>query len=110
MPSDIMKIPLWLALFPVIVLMIMLGASVYYFSDDSSFGGNQIALLIAAAVAALIGVRLGHKWDDIEQGIISGIANAMIAVLILLVVGVFDWYLDAGGYSTEFNLLRADAD
>ncbi len=86
---------LGLALLPVVLLMIMLGGSVYYFSDDSSYGGNQIALLIAAAIASLIGVRLGHKWADIEQGIIAGIANAMIAILILLVVGALigSWML-----------------
>ena len=91
----IAPVSLWLALLPVILLMIMLGASVYYFADDSSYGGNQIALLIAAAVASAIGVRMGHQWADIEQGIISGIANAMIAVLILLVVGALigSWML-----------------
>jgi NhaC family Na+:H+ antiporter len=89
------KIPLWLALFPVILLMIMLAGSVYYFGDDSSYGGNQIGLLIAAAVASLIGVKLGYRWTDIEQGIIAGISNAMIAVLILLVVGslIGSWML-----------------
>lgn len=94
-PQGAVNVSLWLALLPVILLMMMLGASVYYFSDDSSYGANQIALLISAAVAAAIGVRLGHKWADIEQGIISGIANAMIAVLILLVVGslIGSWML-----------------
>ena len=81
-PQGAVNVSLWLALLPVILLMMMLGASVYYFSDDSSYGANQIALLISAAVAAAIGVRLGHKWADIEQGIISGIANAMIAVVL----------------------------
>lgn len=94
-PQGAVNVSLWLALLPVILLMTMLGGAVYYFSDDSSYGANQIALLIAAAVAAAIGVRLGHKWADIEQGIISGIANAMIAVLILLVVGslIGSWML-----------------
>jgi NhaC family Na+:H+ antiporter len=89
------EISLWLALLPVVLLMLMLGSSVYYFSDDSSYGANQIALLLAASVAALIGIRNGHQWADIEQGIISGIANAMIAVLILLVVGALigSWML-----------------
>jgi NhaC family Na+:H+ antiporter len=88
-------ISLWLALLPVAFLMLMLGASVCYFSDDSSYGANQIALLLAASLAALIGIRNGHQWVDIEQGIISGIANAMIAVLILLVVGALigSWML-----------------
>lgn len=93
--KNIASIPLALALLPVILLMIMLAGSVYYFSDDSSYGANQIALLIAAAIAALIGIKLGHKWDDIEKGIIDGIANAMIAVLILLMVGALigSWML-----------------
>jgi NhaC family Na+:H+ antiporter len=88
-------VSLWLALLPVVLLMMMLAASVYYFSDNSSYGGNQIALLVAAALAALIGIRHGHRWADIEQGIISGIANAMIAILILLVVGslIGSWML-----------------
>ncbi|MFC3679042.1 Na+/H+ antiporter NhaC [Bacterioplanoides pacificum] len=85
--TDIRSLSLWQALTPVILLITMLGASVYYFSDNSSYGANQIALLIAAGVAAFIGMRNGHQWDDIEQGIIHGISNAMIAVLILLVVG-----------------------
>jgi NhaC family Na+:H+ antiporter len=89
------SIPLLLAVFPVILLMFMLGASVYYFADNSSYGGNQIGLLIAAAVAAMIGIKLGHKWGDIEKGIIDGISNAMIAVLILLMVGALigSWML-----------------
>lgn len=93
--KGIAPVSIWLALLPVVLLMIMLGASVYYFADDSSYGGNQIALLLAAAIAAVIGVRVGHKWADIEQGIISGISNAMIAVLILLVVGALigSWML-----------------
>jgi len=75
--------------------MIMLAGSVYYFSDNSSYGGNQIGLLIAAAIASIIGVKLGYKWEVIEKGIIDGISNAMIAVLILLVVGslIGSWML-----------------
>jgi NhaC family Na+:H+ antiporter len=87
MQQDTSSIPLTLALLPIVLLVSMLGLSVYYFSDDSSYGANQIALLIAAAVAAAIGVSQGHKWKDLEQGIISGVSNAMIAILILLVVG-----------------------
>jgi NhaC family Na+:H+ antiporter len=79
------SIPLSLALLSLMLLMIMLAGSVYYFADDSSYGDNQIGLLIAAAIASLIGVRLGYSWSDIEQGIIDGISNAMIAVFILAI-------------------------
>ncbi|MCO4320752.1 Na+/H+ antiporter NhaC [Aliidiomarina quisquiliarum] len=75
------------ALLPLIALVAMLGSSVYLFGEDSSYGPNQIALLIAAAIACVVAFRNGHKWDDIEKGIIQGISVALGAVLIILMVG-----------------------
>jgi len=80
-------IPLSLALLPVILLVALLSLSVYFFSDNSSYGANQIALILSAGLAALVALRLGHKWEDIEAAIIHGISQSMIAILILLVVG-----------------------
>jgi Na+:H+ antiporter, NhaC family len=78
---------LWQALLPVLFLVGMLASSVYLFSDDSSYGPNQIALILAAMVAALIGIRNGYSWKEIERGIVHSISLAMGAILILLVVG-----------------------
>lgn len=75
------------ALLPVLVLIGLLAASVYLFGEDSSSGPNQIALLLAAMVAALLGVRNGYAWREMQEGIIHGISMAMGAMLILLVVG-----------------------
>lgn len=75
------------ALFPLIVLIILLSASVALFSDDSSYGPNQIALLIAAGAALIIGLKNGHKWVDLEKAIVNGISLSLGAILILLVVG-----------------------
>ena len=75
------------ALSPVIFLILLLGGAVFYFGDSSSSGANQIALLLAAGLAAIIGVKNGFKWDDIEAGIIKGISLSMTAILILLAVG-----------------------
>jgi Na+:H+ antiporter, NhaC family len=75
------------ALIPVISLIIMLAASVALYSDDSSYGANQIALLLAAAIAMLVGVKNGFSWSELEQGIVKGISLAMSAILILLMVG-----------------------
>lgn len=75
------------ALIPIIALIIMMGSAVYLFGDGSSYGPNQIALLLGAGLAALIGMKNGHKWKDIEQGIVNGISMAMGACLILLAVG-----------------------
>ncbi|MCB5227616.1 Na+/H+ antiporter NhaC [Alishewanella sp. 16-MA] len=75
------------ALIPMVVLITLLGCSVYLFKDDSSYGPNQIALFIAAAVAALIGLKNGYHWQSIEQAIVKGISVSLAAVLILLAVG-----------------------
>ncbi|MFT2090837.1 Na+/H+ antiporter NhaC [Paraglaciecola sp. 2405UD69-4] len=75
------------ALIPIFILITLLGGSVYLFEDNSSYGPNQIALLIAMGIAAIIGIKNGYSWDDIEQGIIKGISRSLGAILILLAVG-----------------------
>ncbi|MEO0425385.1 MAG: Na+/H+ antiporter NhaC [Pseudomonadota bacterium] len=72
---------------PVLVLIALLSASVYLFGSDSSYGANQIALLLAGGVGVIIAVRHGHTWKDIEAAVIKGISTAMGAILILLAVG-----------------------
>ena len=42
-----------MALTPIIFLVLLLGCSVYLFGADSSYGANQIALVLATCVAAL---------------------------------------------------------
>ncbi|PCI53816.1 MAG: Na+/H+ antiporter NhaC [Gammaproteobacteria bacterium] len=75
------------ACLPVISLVILLATAVVYFGNDSSYGPNQIALLIAMGIAVVIGIKNGHHWHDIEKAIINGISLSLGAVLILLAVG-----------------------
>ncbi len=75
------------ALGPLGLLVALLAGSVYLFGDGSSSGPNQIALMLAAATAALVGLRNGHPWPAIEQGIRRSISVSAGAILILLVVG-----------------------
>lgn len=75
------------ALIPVVTLIILLAASVWYFGDSSSSGPNQIALLFSAGVAAIIGLKNGYKWQVIEEAMVRGISLSMGAILILLAVG-----------------------
>ncbi|MCU0366605.1 MAG: hypothetical protein MUC30_05235, partial [Bacteroidales bacterium] len=42
---------------------------------------------LAAAVAGVIAVSLGHKWLDIRDKVIKGIGTAMPAILILFLIG-----------------------
>jgi NhaC family Na+:H+ antiporter len=75
------------ALVPTISLVLMLALSVYLFGSDSSSGPNQIVLTMGAAIAAIVSIRNGHKWADIQKAIVAGIGTAMGAIMILLSVG-----------------------
>ena len=75
------------ALIPVLSLIVMLATSVSLFGSDSSSGPNQIVLTLAAAIAAIVTIKNGHKWVEILEAIVAGISTAMGAILILLSVG-----------------------
>lgn len=75
------------ALFPIVILLGLLALAVYFFGDDSSSGPNQIALILCAGLACLIGLKNGYKRHEIEEGITQGISITLGAILILLAVG-----------------------
>jgi NhaC family Na+:H+ antiporter len=99
------------ALTPVVVMVGLLAFSVYLFGEDSSYGPNQIALCIGAAIAGLIGWRNGIRWEDLETSMIQGIAVALRAILILFTVGLLigSWIM-AGTVPTMiyYSLLALD--
>ena len=88
-------IPLWLAVLPLLFLIAMLASSVMLFGDNASYGPNQIALMLAAGAAAVIGLFLGFSWKDMEDAFVHGIMLALKACLILLAVGslIGSWML-----------------
>lgn len=75
------------ALIPVLALIVMLASSVILYGEDSSYGANQIALLLAAGIALIVGYKNGFSWKQMEAGIVKGISMALGAILILLMVG-----------------------
>jgi NhaC family Na+:H+ antiporter len=48
----------------------------------------HIPLIFGTVVAALLSLRLGFTWDELQQGIVDGIVIALPACLILLVIGM----------------------
>jgi Na+:H+ antiporter, NhaC family len=75
------------AFIPVISLVIMLASAVAYFGDNSSYGPNQIALLLSMGIAVIIGFKNGYTWAEMEKAIVHGISLSLGAVLILMAVG-----------------------
>ncbi len=72
---------------PIIFLIILLTVNVGIFGDLSLDGSNQIVLILSAAVATLVSLRLGFQWDEIQKGIVKSISSAMASILILLLIG-----------------------
>ena len=96
MPSNEQREPsLAQALIPIVVLIGLLASSVYLFADNSSYGPNQIALLLSAMVAAFMGWRNGYTWREMQKGIVHGISLSTGAILILFMVGALigSWIL-----------------
>jgi Na+:H+ antiporter, NhaC family len=75
------------AFLPIVFLVSLLGINVLLYGGDSSYGANQIALLMSAAVATIIALRLGFKWETLQDGIVNSISSSMSAILILLMIG-----------------------
>lgn len=76
------------SLIPILTLMVLLAISVLLIWKDSSLdGANQMALLISAAVAMLIGWRLNYRFVEMLKGVTDAINTALPAILILLLIG-----------------------
>ena len=78
---------LLLALAPAVVLVALLAANVVVYESDATYGPNQIALILAAAVAALGGWFLKVPTKRMLAGIHSSLGAALPAILILLLIG-----------------------
>ncbi len=75
------------AMTPIIVLIVLLAINVLVLGTDATNGPNQIGLLLAAAVAGIVSIRLGYSWKEIEKSMLKSINTAMGAMLILLLIG-----------------------
>ncbi|MCK5825245.1 MAG: Na+/H+ antiporter NhaC [Ichthyobacteriaceae bacterium] len=80
------EISLLLALTPIIVLIPLLSYNVIVF-DDTLAGANQMALLLSAGVAGLIGTYVGIDFNTIYEGVAKNIKDTSSAIVILLLIG-----------------------
>lgn len=71
------------AIITFLFLIVVMGVGIAGFGADP-----HIPMLIGTAFAALMALRLGYKWQDIEEGMIKGITQALQSVIILAIIGV----------------------
>lgn len=74
---------LWEALLTFAALMVVMAIGIVVYDS-----GPHIPMFIGVIFAALMALRLKHKWSDIETMMITGISRAMQAILILAIVGM----------------------
>lgn len=83
-------IPVVLALVPVAALIGFLCVAILVLPriEPGFSGSGHLPLVAAAAVAAIVARTYGHRWREIEDGIVQAIRMAMPAILILVVIGM----------------------
>lgn len=74
---------LWEALLSFGFLILCMGIGILVFKEDP-----HIPMLLGTAFAALIALRIGFKWAEIENAMFMGILQAMQAIIILAIIGV----------------------
>jgi NhaC family Na+:H+ antiporter len=75
------------ALLPLLVLIGLLGLNVVIYGEDSSYGPNQISLILASGIAALIGIYNKVDYGYIKEKVVKSISSVMTAIIILLLIG-----------------------
>jgi NhaC family Na+:H+ antiporter len=75
------------ALIPIISLIVLLAGAVMLYGSDATAGPTQVALMLCAMIAALVGLKNGHTWEDMGHAAVEGVSTALGAVFILLAVG-----------------------
>ena len=81
-------VQLLLALTPLVVLMVLLWFNVgEVYGDDALSGSNQVILMLAAFVAAVIGVFNGSSVEAVFAKIKTNIHDTTQAIFILILIG-----------------------
>lgn len=81
--SNQKEIKIWLALVPLIVMIIVMVFTVIKLEQ-----GPHIPLIVGTSVAAIVAWKVGFSWKEIEEMMYKGIRLALPAVVIIILVGL----------------------
>lgn len=85
--KNTIKITFFQAVFPILILVILLAYNVYIYGDDATGGANQFALIFAGVVAAVIGFSKKIRYEDMLEAVVDNVKSTGSAIFILLMVG-----------------------
>jgi NhaC family Na+:H+ antiporter len=75
------------AIIPLATLAVLVASCLVLFGLDALDGPIQVALVLCAMVAALIALKNGHGWHDVQRAGQGALASVTSAMFILLAVG-----------------------
>jgi len=75
------------ALIVTVILLTVMGAVIGIFGSDALSGATQVAMLVIGFLAALVGLKNGVSWTQIEQSIVASSAKTVSPNLIFLAIG-----------------------
>jgi len=74
---------LWEALISIVGLIVFISLAIVRYEIDA-----HVPILLGVFIAALIGLKAGFTWKEIETGMLDGITNALQAIVILAIIGI----------------------
>jgi NhaC family Na+:H+ antiporter len=74
---------LWEALISILGLIVFISLAILRYETDA-----HVPILLGVFVAAVVGLRAGFTWKEIETGMLNGITNSLQAIVILLIIGI----------------------
>ena len=74
---------LWEALISILGLIVFISLAIVRYEADP-----HVPILLGVLVAAIIGLKAGFTWKEIETGMLNGITNALQAIVILAIIGI----------------------
>jgi Na+:H+ antiporter, NhaC family len=75
------------AVVPLVTLAVLIAGSLALFGLDALDGPIQVALVMCAMVAALIALKNGHTWEEVQRAGQGAMSSITSAIFILLAVG-----------------------
>jgi NhaC family Na+:H+ antiporter len=86
-PEGIRPLTMTEASIPIVALIVFVGLSFYLFGDAGAKGPNQVALVLAAMIALVIGRRAGYTLEQLREAAIASVGTGVGAIFILFAVG-----------------------
>jgi NhaC family Na+:H+ antiporter len=74
---------LWEALISILGLIVFISLAILRYETDA-----HVPILLGVFIAAVVGLRAGYSWKEIETGMLNGITNSLQAIVILLIIGI----------------------